>query len=123
MDVSNNILQLYTIKLHRKMSYKQDELDIYGFYPSLTTLNGSNCNYKYITIEFTLIQYTDKVYGWQQSSGPVIYGFKKRHGQALLNSLNSDAKIDAQVLINGGARTIFPMSYNSTYYILENYNN
>ena len=59
--------------------------------------------------------------GWIQCSGPVIYGFTKRNGIELLDSLNKDANINAMVISNYGGRIIYPMMYNSTYYILENY--
>jgi hypothetical protein len=110
-------------KLERKMSYNFYQCEQLGFYPSLDEISEKKRSYKFIIIGFEYFKYYKNVYCWQQISGPVIYGFIKRHGQELLDSLNKEANVNAQIIKNCGGRTIFPLTYNSTYYILENYNN
>ena len=107
------------IQLNRNMYYDYELKITTGFYPQINT--PTNCVYRNIVIGFILFDYTEKVLGWRQISGPVIFGFTKKNGVELLNSLNSEANIEADVIINFGGRTIFPMNYNATYYILENY--
>ena len=115
MDNSYNI-----IILTKKMYYNYyDTLEGNGFYPQIEILGSHMCNN--INIDFKLFHYANDVFGWQQCSGPVIYGFTKKNGQALLNYLNIEAGTHAQMIKNCAARTIFPMTYNSTYYVLENY--
>jgi hypothetical protein len=111
------------LELKRIMSYNFYHREQIGFYPSLDALPEKKQSYEFIEITFKLIKYYKNVYCWQQVNGPVIYGFIKRHGKELLDSLNKEAGANAQIIKNCGGRTIFPLTYNSTYYILENYNN
>jgi hypothetical protein len=110
-------------ELVQEMSYNCYQREQMGFYPSLDKIPEKKHNYEVIAIRFEYLKYYKNVYCWQQTSGPVIYGFIKRHGQELLDSLNKETGVDAQIIKNCGGRTIFPLTYNSTYYILENYNN
>ena len=105
------------IIINQKMYYdKYDKEDGIGFYPNLNNILDST-----IYMNFKLFIYKLNVFGWIQYSGPVIYGLLKRDGIELLNILNATAKQDAMVISNSGGRIIYPMMYNSTYYILENY--
>jgi len=108
------------IKLTRKMYYDYELEQTTGFYPQLSVLPGC---YRTINIDFVFLYKSKDVFTWQQSSGPAIYGFTKKNGIALLNSLNLEANVDAQLIVNGGCRIIFPITYNATFYILENYSN
>lgn len=96
--------------------YSYDREDGVGFYPQISTANDS-----VIYISFKLFTYNLNAFGWIQHSGPAIYGFIKRHGIEILNALNEESNQNAIVISNSGGRIIFPMMYNSTYYILENY--
>ena len=107
------------IQLNRTMYYDYELKITTGFYPQIN--KPTDCVYRNTIIEFILFDYTEKVLGWRQMSGPVIFGFTKKNGIELLNSLNSEANIEAHIIMNCGGRTIFPMNYNATYYILENY--
>jgi len=113
-------LSQYPLHINVQMYYEiNNELQCNGFYPQLEILKGYNC--KIINIEFKYFHYKNNIFGWQQSTGPVIYGFTKKNGQALLNYLNKEARTNAQIITNVGSRTIFPMNYNATFYVLENY--
>jgi hypothetical protein len=93
-----------------------DRYEGVGFYPQCSIVQESS-----IDIDFKLFVYKLNTYGWIQNNGPVIYGVTKFNGTALLDALNKKANQNALVISNSGGRIIYPMMYNSTYYILENY--
>lgn len=98
-----------------------------GFYPTLSCIKSKNSNSK-IVIEFKIIiifniQFNKHIYCWMQLNGPVIYGFIKKHGEELLQSLNEEANVYISIIYNSGRRQIYPITSNTTYYILENYHN
>jgi len=113
-------MEYESIIITQKMYYNYQEKEFgIGFYPQITPLYGNI--FKIINIDFQLFWQTDKILGWRQKSGSVIYGLIKKHGIELLQSLNKSANVDAQIITNAGGRIVFPISYNSTFYILENY--
>jgi len=100
----------------QKLYYIQEDPN--GFYP---TLKKSKIKEIYIT--FILCQ-SKKDYYWLQFNGSVIYGLTKTDGNDLLTSLNNDIKehnIYGTRIMNKGHRQIYPITNNSTFYILENY--
>lgn len=105
------------IIIKQKMYYDiYDREDGIGFYPQMRVIQDTT-----IFIHFRLFVYSLNALGWLQNSGPVIYGFIKRDGVELLNSLNNAANVNAIVISNAGGRIVYPMMYSSTDYILENY--
>ena len=124
-----------------KMYYNAyDRYEGVGFYPQLLRLPAGTTEFSHspttsslahskcsivqessIDIDFKLFVYKLDTYGWIQNNGPVIYGLTKFNGTALLDALNKKANQNALVISNSGGRIIYPMMYNSTYYILENY--
>jgi hypothetical protein len=110
----------------KKMYYNITELHNHsiGFYPKLD-LNpeDKSKNMREIYITFSLFQYKNKYY-WRQINGHVIYGITKKNGEQLLNSLNDDIKefnMEATSIMNIANRQIFPITNNSTFYIINNY--
>lgn len=94
-----------------------------GFYPTVSCIKS---NYKINKIEicFEIIQLfngTLYIYCWKQMNGPAIYGFIKKEGDKLLQILNDVANVNIQYIYNIARRQVFPISNNTTYYILENY--
>jgi hypothetical protein len=90
-----------------------------GFYPILYPYNKK---YKPIYICFELIN--DIIIGgqiWKQINGPVIYGFIKIRGQELLNILNDMMGVNVNYIYNSARRQVYPITNNTTYYILEKY--
>jgi len=100
-------------------SYKRKEI---GFYPVLVDSLEKTNNKTLISIHFRLFKNKNE-YFWQQMTGPVIFGFIKRHGEELLRSLNEEANVTAIIIRNSGSRIIFPVTYHTTFYILKNYSN
>jgi len=92
-----------------------------GFYPTISCIKS---NYYNIEIRFQIIYLFNGsfyLYCWKQMNGPVIYGFIKKEGEHLLQMLNDAANVDIQYIYNSARRQVFPISNNTTYYILENY--
>jgi len=105
------------IIIKQKMYYDiYDREEGIGFYPQMRVIQDTT-----IFIHFKLFVYGLNALGWLQNSGPVIYGFIKRDGVELLNTLNKAANVNAIVISNAGGRIVYPMMYSSTDYILENY--
>jgi len=104
------------------MSYNSHERETLGFYPTLVDSLEKTLNKTLISIHFRLFQNKGE-YFWQQVTGPVIFGFIKRHGEELLRSLNEEANVTAIIIRNSGSRIIFPVTYHTTFYILKNYSN
>jgi hypothetical protein len=100
-----------------KMYYNINENNKIGFYPKLSL---ENTNRK-IYISFYLKEINNEYY-WIQKDKSVIYGFTYKNGKELLSHLNQEIEIKAKYILNSGGRRIYPISDNSTYYILENYN-
>ena len=86
-----------------------------GFYPILQ--KSKNYNHQ-IEIYFQFEEQTDF---WQQITGPVIYGFIKKHGKELLDTLNLELDIKITKIYNSARRQVFPITNNTTYHILKNY--
>ena len=110
----------------KKMYYNVTELhdNNIGFYPKLN-LNPEDklINMREIYITFCLFKYKKKYY-WRQINGHVMYGITKKNGEELLNSLNNDIKefnMKASSIMNISNRQIFPITNNSTFYIINNY--
>lgn len=110
----------------QQMYYNINDLhDNYiGFYPKLN-LNSEDklVNMREIYITFSLFQHKNKYY-WRQVNGHVIYGITEKNGKELLNSLNDDIKelnIKATSIMNIANRQIFPITNNSTFYIINKY--
>lgn len=110
----------------KKMYYNITDLHDYsiGFYPKLK-LNSEDksINMREIYITFSLFQHKNKYY-WRQINGHVIYGITKKNGEELLNSLNDDIKefnMTATSIMNIANRQIYPITNNSTFYIINNY--
>jgi len=110
----------------KKMYYNVNDLhDRYiGFYPKLNmNSEDKTINMREIYITFCLFQYKNKYY-WRQINGHVIYGITEKNGKELLNSLNDDIKefnMEATSIMNISNRQIFPITNNSTFYIINNY--
>ena len=110
----------------KKMYYNINDLHdrSIGFYPKLKlTPEDKSINMREIYITFSLFQHNNKYY-WRQINGHVIYGITKKNGEDLLNSLNDDIKefnIKASSIMNIANRQIFPITNNSTFYIINNY--
>ena len=96
-----------------------------GFYPTLSCIKSNNSKFV-IDFKITIIfnnQYNKHIYCWIQLNGPVIYGFIKKNGKELLESLNNEADVYISIIYNSGRRQIYPITSNTTYYILDNYHN
>ena len=120
MNIHINLDQ--DIILTRKMYYNDIVKRDTGFYPQLNINNNNiNGNISSIFISFKLYKPDSKLYGWKQVDECVIYGFTRQNGVELLQSLNIEAGVNASVITNSGARIIYPATYNSTFYILDNY--
>ena len=110
------------IILERKMYYNKELNDSTGFYPQLIKpKKDATSQICEIYISFKLFNYKINTPGWQQYNCSVIYGFTKENGSELLESLNTEANVNAIVITNSGGRIIFPISYDTTFYIMENY--
>ena len=102
-----------------------------GFYPILYNnkniykILGQNASLSiYHTVEIYFYQIKYFSYNaWVQYNGNVITGFDNTDfGLELLNSLNSHSNTDdATIILNSGGRVIYPITYNSTYRILQQY--
>ena len=110
----------------KKMYYNINDLHdhYFGFYPKLK-LNSEDksINMREIYITFSLFQHNNKYY-WRQINGHVIYGITKKNGEELLNSLNNDIKefnMTASSIMNISNRQIYPITNNSTFYIINSY--
>ena len=90
-----------------------------GFYPTMRR-SPTKKNKFDICFELTKERIFEQLI-WKQVNGPVIYGFIKIHGEELLTTLNNIAGVNATAIYNSGRRQIFPITNNTTYYILDNY--
>ena len=90
-----------------------------GFYPTMRRTSTKKNNFD-ICFELTKEKIFEQLI-WKQVNGPVIYGFIKIHGEELLNTLNDTICVNATAIYNSGRRQIYPITNNTTYYILDNY--
>lgn len=101
-----------------------------GFYPFVYNnkeimTNSIKENYYLVKIYFNLIKYKN-MNAWVQMNGNVIIGIEKTKGLELLKYLNSkleNTDNEAILVMNSGGRIIFPITYNSTFRILEQNSN
>ena len=107
------------IIITKKMYYNDTLKREVGFYPQIAIAGDVfNCS---MLISFALYKHDDKQLGWRQLNKDVIYGFTYQNGIELLKSLNIEVGVNASIIINSGSRIIYPITHNTTFYILENY--
>jgi hypothetical protein len=115
--------------LSRTLYYDKNEYNNgmgLGFYPTLSYIRLNNNTSIVIDFKVTTIfndVFNKYIYCWIQLNGPVIYGFIEKRGEELLDSLNNEANVYISLIYNSGRRQIYPITINTTYYILENYHN
>lgn len=110
------------IIITRKLYFnKKEREEGEGFYPMFNPplqIYKEN-EYQQISVSFELKKGTE----WHQRNRSVIYGLEGINGPQLLVSLNNEAKVNGYKIFNSGGRQIFPVTANSTFRILNQYNN
>lgn len=97
--------------------YDEHEKMYDGFYPTIVP-KINTINSVELHISFRLINYGNKL-SWIQQDKSVIYGFTESTGSQVLELLNRKGNVDGLQILNSGCRIIYPITRNSTFYILR----